>query len=1396
MSARSQCFCLFLLATLAGSCTEPEPVEPSVPRSQLTRRALAERARVASSGRARAPVATFSAITTDDGQSMVDALDIPSTMAPKFLSGDSPDQDAAFVVGPQERIQTFGAIRPTGGDTFLLLSTGPSGDAAKTAEPGTDFGLPGVADDVTTLRFEVTVPAGANRLSFDYTFLSAESPEFKNTQFNDAFTVTVSDDLGANRVVATADVNTSTFHPVSTTTVGRSPFLLYVDDPAQVNDVFDTGEKVDAGTTEFQRVSVPVASGKVTIEFAIRDVGDGILDSAVVIDNVQFSAHEIVDPQGALIDAQSSQVVHTPDPRLATGGAPVRSVAADGVTQVLLRTNVTGAGRATFSLVSGEATDGAVSADDGPPDWGNTAITDAVQIDGQWYVFALYRSPPDFNRGGALGDAQAPVREAHVAMTFAAAGAPFPAQDTTITIVRPPVVVVPDIFTPCRSWDDHKSIMDTNADVDPDPDPRISRLFIVSCAEYQGTSAQSFDAPGNQQLVADAIHEALTKRRDAAVAVTRADVIGHGMGGLLARRYIDQDNFVGPENFQAGAINRLILEHTPNFGSRLADEMVKVREAWKQRDAEGWTSYKANTLEPVGIGFDNADGDLAIQEMGVHGSVIATLGVKGSLQSNVHYHAVVGSGAHIIPRSNASGLMSTGMKTLFLGLESNDPDTINLPRQEREKLLYGRPSIVFCPFLTAAEVADGYEHDLFATTTEQRGGLATDFTTTISVAAGNTSHYRLQTDRQHSEALTNLLDASVAPGGLFTTSMSAPQDVSDQDKKIGCPAPAPPVRQPAPAAAPPGPRVISITSPATGTTVTPGSTVSVTVDTSAGDLPEAVLIVSEGNSVIIEQPPFTGDIVVPVESIGVVHVAAVAFYGHGGMAFAQRATLNVELTATLTAIEVFGGDVALVRPGRTRQLTIVGTYSDGVRRDITAPELGTRYGSSDLTPVATVSASGLITAVGAGDATIAVRNGTVITSIDTKVGAAVCGDGVLDPGEECDDGNVVSGDHCDRLCHRENRAPIAVCAGPTPCNDPGLCAATISNLGAGSTDPDGDALSFTQSPPGPYSVGPHVVSVDVSDGSLHAQCTSELDVLDCEKPILSCPADFAAECTGAGAAAVTPPAARATDNCAVTVTPPAAGSFVLGSHVLTYTAVDPSDNASSCVTTVTVQDTTAPVIGCPAPITAECTGHSRAFVKPARATSSDVCTDVTVSRPEPGFFPLGTTTVTYTSSDRTGNRANCSSTIDVVDTRPPHVESTRSPSISPPDHRYRTVHLADCGIEVKDVCGDRLDASVYRPAITCVTSDEPDNARGGGDGDTDHDIVIVDDTTVRLRAERDATRDGRLYQIHFQVRDASGNTRDGVCRVAVPRDEDCGRHDHGYHDCDVEGGDVRNSVCR
>ena len=68
--------------------------------------------------------------------------------------------------------------------------------------------------------------------------------------------------------------------------------------------------------------------------------------------------------------------------------------------------------------------------------------------------------------------------------------------------------------------------------------------------------------------------------------------------------------------------------------------------------------------------------------------------------------------------------------------------------------------------------------------------------------------------------------------------------------------------------------------------------------------------------------------------------------------------------------------------------------------------------------------------------------------------------------------------------------------------------------------------------------------------------------------------------------------------------------------------------------------------------------------------------------------------------------------------------------------------------------------------LISVTSNEADN--GLGDGDTAVDIVIVDNDTVQLRAERSARGTGRIYTFTYLVTNTCGATTTVSVTVTVP----------------------------
>jgi hypothetical protein len=296
---------------IAGS-GEPAPARTSTDHGQSTiapgipRDVLAERARIAASGRYRAqrtppgaaPQRPGPALATDDPCPTMwwtDALDIPEELVHE-ADLEASEQSAAVR-------SNLGVITPLRGSCFVLLSTGIANHGlrgSRNPEPGTDIDPAGTAGgDWVTLRVRLSVPAGANLMTFQYNFLSAEFPEFRGTDFNDRFSLVITDNPSGDEITLNrsgvrsfevASVNSSDFVEVSQSRAQGTGFDLFTPDPAGVDEDFPGG-RPDAGMTDFHVFSAGVTGGaEVQLQFTIQDSGDGLLDSAVLIDAVDFSA--------------------------------------------------------------------------------------------------------------------------------------------------------------------------------------------------------------------------------------------------------------------------------------------------------------------------------------------------------------------------------------------------------------------------------------------------------------------------------------------------------------------------------------------------------------------------------------------------------------------------------------------------------------------------------------------------------------------------------------------------------------------------------------------------------------------------------------------------------------------------------------------------------------------------------------------------------------------------------------------------------------------------------------------------------------------------------------------------------------------------------------------------
>ncbi|MBL1352711.1 MAG: DUF5011 domain-containing protein, partial [Zetaproteobacteria bacterium] len=138
---------------------------------------------------------------------------------------------------------------------------------------------------------------------------------------------------------------------------------------------------------------------------------------------------------------------------------------------------------------------------------------------------------------------------------------------------------------------------------------------------------------------------------------------------------------------------------------------------------------------------------------------------------------------------------------------------------------------------------------------------------------------------------------------------------------------------------------------------------------------------------------------------------------------------------------------------------------------------------------------------------------------------------------------------------------------------------------------------------------------------------------------------------------------------------------LVGTYILTYTAKDKAGNAATAVTrTVKVTDQTAPIVTAPASITVAAVNasgtpatHAKIFAFLIAATAKDnVDATSTVTNNAPTQFPLGLTTVIFTSIDKAGNQGTVTATINVIDQTSPIVTAPASITVGAVDAKGTT----------------------------------------------------------------------------------------------------------------------------
>ena len=206
-------------------------------------------------------------------------------------------------------------------------------------------------------------------------------------------------------------------------------------------------------------------------------------------------------------------------------------------------------------------------------------------------------------------------------------------------------------------------------------------------------------------------------------------------------------------------------------------------------------------------------------------------------------------------------------------------------------------------------------------------------------------------------------------------------------------------------------------------------------------------------------------------------------------------------------------------------------------------------------------------------------------------------------------------------------------------------------------DIDGD-LSAAVDDTGPFPVGDTTVTWSATDSAGNTGTDSQLvSVVDTTAPVLTAPADLVEEASGPlSAVSIIAPIATDLVDGSITATLDNPGPYALGDTLVTWTAVDSAGNSVSDTHTITVVDTTGPVVTPPGDISMEATAVLTEVTLGTATATDAVEGAVSVNVDHTGPFAIGSILVTWSAVDSQGNLGSGQQSVTVVDSTPPTLD--------------------------------------------------------------------------------------------------------------------------------------------
>lgn len=295
--------------------------------------------------------------------------------------------------------------------------------------------------------------------------------------------------------------------------------------------------------------------------------------------------------------------------------------------------------------------------------------------------------------------------------------------------------------------------------------------------------------------------------------------------------------------------------------------------------------------------------------------------------------------------------------------------------------------------------------------------------------------------------------------------------------------------------------------------------------------------------------------------------------------------------------------------------------------------------------------------------------------------------------------------------------------------------------------------SITNDAPKVFPVGETVVTWTATDlVGLSSKDTQIVRVVDTTPPKISVPKIITIEATSEDQNVVELTGIYADDLVGVaSIKNDAPKVFPFGLTTITWVVTDEAGNTATGLQQISVVDTTAPSIIPPSDIVLEASSAQSNLVNLGKPQATDLVSVSTISNDAPDVFSLGKTIVTWTVTDSSGNTANVTQTVSIIDTTPPKIEIPKDIEIEATSSDKNTVSLvpptaSDSVSEITITNNAPNYLPIGETTITWTATDE-----GGNSASATQKVTIVDTTAPELTVPSEITIDAIALQTPITV---------------------------------------------